>query len=552
MKIKEKFYNLFNTLKKSLEKFPLTLFAIIILTLIYMIAIENDFIKPKTLGNISIFTLIFASSTFLIETLNEKKIKNNIFYYFISAFLSLIFTIGVNLEGTVLGMPNGIFLFRLVRLIACYVITIIVLGIYYNYKKSNKSFEEYLTKTAISLFKATLVYGILSIGIALVTAVFIYLILSSENYILILRMEVLLLGIYYAPTILYAFYKPEDETGKFAKIVIKYVLGTLVIAAFAIIYMYIIKIILLRNMPSNQIFRILSALFIIGLPIWTMAMFWKEGGVFDKIILKLPLLFIPFIFLQIYAIGVRIIANGITEPRYLCLMLVLFEIIYTILYLKNKEKIANILYVFILLTIISTIVPYVNMFNISRISQYNNLKSYYEKQELTEKEKTKIYGAYNYLRYSVEGNKYIENLTEEEKDEILSFRNITTDSYDNTESIYVNNELEFINVDGYNRLYNINSINYSNGEKNRTIDETFKNITFEIETNNDTFNVNILSAINECISFNDNQKYSNSTKLKEIIVDNNRKIILKSVSLEYDKTTSKVNYYYIYGYLLER
>ena len=35
-------------------------------------------------------------------------------------------------------------------------------------------------------------------------------------------------------------------------------------------------------------------------------------------------------------------------------------------------------------------------------------------------------------------------------------------------------------------------------------------------------------------------------------IDDNRKIILRQFSLEYDETTRKVSYYNIYGYLLEK
>ena len=91
-----------------------------------------------------------------------------------------------------------------------------------------------------------------------------------------------------------------------------------------------IKIIVLRKIPANQIFRILAALFACGLPIWTMNSLWeKEENTWQKIINKLPLAFIPFILLQIYSIWSRISANGLTEARYLCVMLVIFEIIYS-------------------------------------------------------------------------------------------------------------------------------------------------------------------------------------------------------------------------------
>lgn len=554
MKIKEKIYNLLKTLKKSIEKFPLTIVAVLFLTLVYTINLDNDLIDITILENISLFIIIFASSAFLIEIILENKIKKRIIYYIISAIWATILTFAMNMEEGLLGMSKEVFLFRVGRVTICYLIAVIVLAIYYNYKKLDKTFEQYVTTTFIKIFKTSLIYGILAIGISIITAIFIYLILDGESYILVARMEILLLGIYYIPTILYCFYNQEEEIGKFAKIVIKYVLGTLVIAAFVIIYMYIIKIIILRDMPSNLIFRILSALFLIGLPIWTMILSFEEETTLDKINKKLPLLFIPFIILQIYSIGTRIQSNGITEPRYLCLMLIVFEIIYTIIYLIKKEKVSKILLVFVLFTVVSTIIPYINMFTISNLSQYNNLKIYKQKTEYSKEDKSKIYGAYRYLKYSsIEGEKYIDNyLTEEDQKKILEF-NIknSSEKLNDIEYIYANKSLDYIEVEGYKKLYIIDSDSYNRNKENETINEIFSNIRFYVQENNYDIDVNILPLINEYIK----QGYKLDDyfeKNNELELDNNKKIILERIDLEYDDTTKKVSYYRISGYLLEK
>ena len=543
-KLKEKIYNLFSILKKVIEKFPFTIFAIIILTLIYAFSLDNNFISGETLKNISIFFTIFASSAFLVETLIEGKTKSKIVYYIISTVFAGLITVLTNVHGKIFGMTNEIFMFRLVRFIVSYFITIVTLGIYYNYKKSKKTLEEYLTKTVIGLFKTTLVYGILAIGIAIITAIFIYLILNGNGYVLIARMEILLLGIYYIPTIIYTIYSQEEETGKFAKIVIKYVLGGLVVIAFAIIYMYIIKIIVLRDMPSNQIFRILSALFIVGLPIWTMSSYWNDENYYDKINKKLPMFFIPFVFLQIYSIAVRILANGITEPRYMCVMLVIFEIIYLIIYIKNKKKIENVIFAFILITIVTTIVPFINMFYISNLSQYNNLKIYHQKQQLTEEDKSKIYGAYTYLNLSTEGKKYIQNLSKDEIDEITNYT-VSNKDYNRTKYIYLNDKTEYIKIEGYKKLYQISASGY---DENKKIDELFNNTNFEIQNSDDEFEANILPVIYECIEQEDQELDEG----KEVKINDDKKIVLNSISISYDTITNSVDYYDIQGILLEK
>lgn len=553
MKLKEKIVGVLQTFKKSIGKFPLTIISAIVLTVIYTICLDNYSIETTTLTNISLFIVIFASSTFLIETVLENKIKKKIIYYIIAAIWATVLTYAVNIEEGLLGMSNTIFLFKIERFIICYLIATIVLAIYYNYKSLNKTFEQYVTSTFVTIFKTSLIYGILAIGIAMITAVFVYLILDGESYILVARMEILLFGVYYIPTVLYSFYDQEEEIGKFAKIVIKYVLGTLVIVAFAIIYMYIIKIIFLRDIPSNLVFRILSALFIIGLPVWTMILSFKENTTLDKINRKLPLLFIPFIILQIYSIGTRILSNGITELRYLCLMLIIFEIVYIIIYLTKKEKVSRILLVFLALTVISTIAPYINMFTISNLSQYNNLKIYKQKTEYSEEEKTKIYGAYNYLRHSsIEGKKYIENyLTKDDEELIKKLKNSGTKKSDNGKNIYVDKDINYIEVEGYKKVYKIDSYSYNSSKENRTIDETFSNIEINTQESNYSIEANILPLINEYVN-HENEMNNYSEENNELKLDENKKIILERLILEYDDTTKNVSYYNMSGYLLEK
>ncbi len=545
-KLKEKIDNLYLILKKSMEQFPLTMITIIILTLIFVIDLEGNVIEGAILRNIMLFGVVFANGAFLTETLTSEK-KKKIIGYVISAVLALVFTY-IIAEPNIL--PKNIMNW-IEKLFTCSMLSTFALSIYFNYKKSEKTFEKYLTSVFVNILKASIIYGILVVGSLIVTAVFIFLIMDGDDYTLLARIEILILGIYYVPAILYSLCNIEEKVSKFSKVVIKYVLGTLVIVAFAIIYIYIIKIIILRDIPSNQIFRILTALFILGCPIWTMIESFNEDTAIDKINKKLPKLFIPFIALQIYSIGVRILENGITENRYLCIVLIIFEIIYTIIKLRKKEVGKTIL-VFIALTIISTVMPYINMNNISKISQYNNLKIFKEKTEYTEEEKQKIYGGYSYLQNTDEGNSLIKSLlTEKEEEEIRSFRKQTVFEYDsNSDTIQRINgyaDVEVIDVAEYKKLYMVDSFNYLG--KQGDINEVFGKLEIKLN-DNETIYVNISEKINEYMQYGENLD-RNFKNINEIQIDNNKKLILKNISISYDKVNKKVGDYSIVGYLLE-
>ncbi len=550
--LKEKMKNIYLTLKKSIEKFPLTIIIIIILTLMWVINLEQDFIKENILMDIAFFAITFANGTFLVETLISDNKKRNI-SYIIPAIISLVFTCFYASPEFFEQLLSRQILDWLANLYTCYMISIFSVSIYYNYKKSGKTFEEYVTSVFVNAFKASLVYGILSIGIAIVSGIFVYLILDGENYLLIARLELLILGIYYIPMMLYALYDAEEQTSKFARVVIKYVLGTLVITAFVIIYMYIIKIIALRDMPSNQIFRILTALFIIGCPIWTMIEKFKEESIIDKINNKLPILFIPFIVLQIYSIGLRISSNGITESRYLCIMLIVFEIIYTIIRLSKKEEVGKVILLFSVLTVISSIAPYINMYSVSRISQFNNLKIFKEKNEYTEEDKEKIVGAYEYLRSSDEGKKYINSfLSSAEESVILKLRK---DKYDyemnSIEYVSASCTLDYIDVSEYNSLYKILESDYNYDTDKKKIEEVFSNLEIELEENR-KINIDIYDRINEYINHNSENFKNDFKKMNKINVDDNRILILTNISISYDKMQKTIESYSLSGYLLER
>lgn len=543
-KLKEKMNSLYLILKKSMKKFPLTMITIIILTLIFVIDLDGNVIDDAILRNIMLFGVTFANGAFLTETLTSEK-KKKIIGYVISAVLALTFTY-IIAEPNIL--PKNIMKW-IENLFICSMISTFALSIYFNYKKSEKTFEKYLTSVFVNILKASIIYGIFALGSIIVTAVFIFLILDGKDYTLLARIEILIFGIYYVPALLYSLCNIEEKVSKFSKVVIKYVLGTLVIIAFAIIYTYIIKIIILRDIPSNQIFRILTALFILGLPIWTMIESFNEDTAIDKINKWLPKLFIPFIALQIYSIGVRILENGITENRYLCIVLIIFEIIYTIIKLRKKEVGKTIL-VFIALTIISTVMPYINMNNISKISQYNNLKIFKEKTEYTEEEKQKIYGGYSYLQNTDEGNNLIKSLlTEKEEEKIRSFKKQTIFEYDSNTIQRINGyaDVEFIDVTEYKKLYMVDSFNYR--EKQGDISEVFGNLELKLNDNK-TIYANISDKINEYMQYGENLD-RNFEDINEIQIDNNKKLILRNISISYDKVNKKVGDYSIVGYLLE-
>ena len=549
---KEKFMKLIEQFKKIFKLFPVTLITIIILTIFFTIVLDSNMVSEEIIIKVLEFGFIFGITSFFIESVfNEKSIITKIVLMILNIVFSALITYAANIEEDILGLDNLKFLEYLARFTCCYLISIILFAINTLYKKSKFSFNEYLIKVFIKMFKSTIICGILSFGLMLITLSFIYLLLNNEDFFLLTRVEILLIGLFYIPNMIYAFTASEDEIGKFAKVVIKYVLDGLVIIAFTVIYAYMVKLIILREVPSNQIYRISAGLFIIGAPIWTITSYFKDDDLILKINSKLPYLFIPFILLQVYSIGVRIYSYGLTPLRYVCIMLIIFEIIYLIIYHMGESKIPLLFYSLITIVVVSAIIPYINMFKLSLINQYNNLKIIKEKSDLSVEERAKVKGAYFYLLKNGDATLVNDLLSEEEKEKIIADSNYQ-ELYDQAESIYGTKNIDELNIENYSHLYHIEEY-YSESSYNSPKEVDFSVFdNFEIDLSSDkNIEINIRDLINNYINnqYEFNKYFQNKN---EYIIDENTMLILDNFSLRYYPNSNKIYSYSINGYVLTK
>ena len=138
-----------------------------------------------------------------------------------------------------------------------------------------------------------------------------------------------------------------------------------------------------------------------------------------------------------------------------------------------------------------------------------------------------------------------------EKELIKKLKNSGTKKSDNGKNIYVDKDINYIEVEGYKKVYKIDSYSYNSSKENRTIDETFSNIEINTQESNYSIEANILPLINEYVN-HENEMNNYSEENNELKLDENKKIILERLILEYDDTTKNVSYYNMSGYLLEK
>ncbi|HCC03473.1 MAG TPA: hypothetical protein DEP51_01250 [Clostridiales bacterium] len=542
--IKDKFTNFKLMLKKLFEKYPLTLTLIYIASFLFAILMDTDLMDEEWIQKLFMFGTIWGVGTFFAENVFEKG-KKRIGLYVLTAIISYVFihfTFINKYENTV------------IKWLVCYISTMCAISIYSIIKKSEKDFPEYILKVAINIAKSSFVYGILAIGVASILWVFDVLILDvTSKYID--NIEILIVGFFYSTKIIYSFINLDDDVNKFFKNLIKYVLMPLIITAFIIIYLYIIKIFALRDIPKNQIFRIATALFIVGGFIWTVMNYFKEEGLMYKISTKLPLIFSPFILLQIYTLGIRISKNGITPIRYAGIVFIIFEVLYILCYIFKNKKIQNLIIIADVLLIISVLVPIINAFDVSIYSQIKNLNIYSQKSELTDEDKEKISGAYYYLQYTEKGKKYIkDNLNKEQINTITNYKQAKGYyGYKNYKSLYLNNNnYDKLEIKGYNYISKIETSSYSRNQE-QSLEKAFSNIEFKTKSNK--IKTNIYPKIKEFIEkkevLSENEMDNYFDNNNEIIINQNQKLIIYYLSINYDEN-DLVDNYNINAYLLEK
>ena len=549
MNIKEKIFGLKEFAKKIFEKYPLTMVIILAYTVFLSFSMDSDLISEEVMEKVFLYVSLWTLGVFLVENLEKLSKSTKIVGKVVTAIIAIFFVFVLTQEKYEYDIIG--------KLCICYIIALTTAALFSIIKKSDKSVSEYLLKVGINFTKVTFVYGILALGTLCVYEIFDFLILDSKGEF-IDNLEILLLGFYYIPKMIYALDDLKEEVNAFFKGLVKWVLMSLVIVAFTIIYLYIVKIIILRNMPKNQIFRILAALFVVSAPIWTCMQYFKDDSFVYKVSLKLPLAFIPFIFLQIYTIGVRIAANGVTPLRYMCVLLVIFEILYEIYYVFKKDKLRDLILLVNAFAIIAILVPGLNVDDFSNISQAKKLKIYKSNTTLTEEQESKVYGAYVYLSRSDDGRKYIkEILNENEEEEIKKIIPNSTIQYESYE-FFRYSKNDNIDIEEYKYLTEVRASDYNSRSYSSFDDE----IVLEFEDVD--FKNNYKSYISvDCSNYIDDfiKEYKKSGKSDmeyyfeenhEIKVDKNSKIVLTDLSISYNTVKGVITSYSFTGMYLQK
>ena len=529
-KVKDFFNRLTSNYKTYVKQYMATNIVIIIATLVFTFANFNAW--SKFLTSFAIIAVIAAINFFVAESYFKKK-SARIYSYIIGFAIAGIFErfVNYNAFGT-----------SIYRILIGYSIVAFLIGLFKVIKNSGLELSKYCTRSFKNLFGTGVIYGILVVGFILIMTIAISLLTPGKDYEPVMRAQIAIFGLFLVPATLLSITNTEGESSKFIEAVISFVLLPLTALATIIIYIYMLKILALRQIPQNSIYKIIAGLFVVAFPVWVMTYEYKQKNKFVEVFSKImPIAFIPLIGLQVYSIGARIGENGITPVRYMGVMFIIFEIIAIVLSIVNKRKyLTNALLVAAVLMAISTILPVVNMEEISNYNQASRLKNAWREGEsftsLSSEEKATASSAYRYLLKQENSEKYLpkyldkEELTEKLIEHYSPYGD-EDETYDEKRTTYkrVNYQYpddEVITVEGYNCIKKFQVYEYDINEEN-----------LESVSLYDTFNINLKDYVLGLIEANKNGDES----AKEYIVshrvhrvDDSRDIYITDVNLSYE------------------
>lgn len=446
-KIKSFFTKMATNYKSSFKKYTATNILIILMALFFVIK-YNDL--PRITGEILLIATVSGVGFFTCETY-LKKVWQRVISYIVCIGIAVIFESGIIPENEM--VCTG------------YVLSVFLIGLIKAIKNTEVDIGEYIIKVLKNLFNVGIIYIILNIGLTLILLIFMILILNNENnWDLMARLQIALLGFLVLPASLVAITEINNDISKFIKTIILYIMLPLTIIATAIIYIYMAKIFIIREIPSNAIYRILAGLFTVAFPIWVSIYTFKEQSKsIEKMCKILPIAFAPFILLQIYSIYTRIAENGLTPSRYIGVVFIIFEIIAIFLSLyKERKYLIHTITTAVILIVISTILPVVNMQSASYISQSNRLKKAWKANQtfnqLSDENKNISKSAYKYLIRENNSIKYIPSYIDDEaiknynKSDNYSYTNYLHYEYIDYPKTYGYSENEIIPIEEYKKI----------------------------------------------------------------------------------------------------
>lgn len=512
--MKKLLLNIKNVVKNVYREFTFTNISSIFIGILGALMIDSDY--NDLLEYFLFFFISFGLFCFLIESIKKKKY----YFYIISAVISIIFTyvvVYLKLSGLIGVVLN--------RLIICFLGTLFVLSLFFNYKKSNCNFSKYIISFIENIFLVNLISSII-LGGLLFIIVIIDLLLLNGLFDNIFQIYIIYFFVFYVPAIIY-YLRNFTEVHLITKIILGKIIYSICLAAYLVVYYYMIKIFVIGQVPANQLFLIISLIFILSVISSIILDSITDCKLFSFINKYIHLIFIPMLGIQIYSLFIRISDYGLTTSRYIGIIFIVFEIIAIIIRIFKKD-IAYLIVVLDGLVVFFVCCPFINISYFPLWYESKILEEYKVNHILNDK----VVGAFDYISDNEEPYNFLDTLfTSKELYELSN--NVFNYKYEDEkytpeyDYLDLSIELNGIDISNYNYFYSVDESN--------------------IHLYND-FDIKLI--LSEYVKYcKDNSKYFDDHNVFET---ENAKLIIYYVSLYYDTVDCSIDSYYLSGYILKK
>ncbi len=560
-----------NDLKMLFFNYTFTIIAVALLSVVLCIDFEIDKYKDS-IYNIEIFLGLFAVGAIFIETFFvDREQENNktrlLIFYIVDIVISAIWTVigHFNKEiGNVFDNPN-IYYLNISKILGVYVTLLIGFTVYKIVKKSGLKLDTYLARAIFGLLKMWGLFFVIYLAVNMLLKIFDSLIMEIDYWDIMDNVLILIGGFVCFPYSLLMITDTKDENSKFTKGLINFALMPAVIIAILIVYLYIIKIIVNWDIPSNEAFDICLYVFVYGAPVWFLSYgFIREKveakgeslGFYGKFVKNIKYGYIPLIILEVVCIAIRIFNYGLTTDRYLAVVAIVFQLIYVLWgligkALKRELKEEGLILVALGIFVFIMLFPGLNMDRLPAMIQEARFEKALEKEDYV-----KAAGAYEYLDFDEYGEVYLaENYTKDTLDTLeltFYYYMYTEDEYNYKQEHYVGEYVSYeekengINIAGYTHLYNFN---FNADYEHYYTQEDLKFMTISYGEYFEVVNVDISGLVDEII-YAYEYSHSYDMEYKYIKLSDNCCIIIEDISFRYNKYTDEITNLHFDGYVL--
>lgn len=499
-----------------------------------------------------IFAAMFVESLFTYEKRQRNILIARMIGFLLGVVVAAMFVWGMRLEDSVeiSQMQGDILAEWCQRFVFGYVILLLLGIVYVCHRKSGVGFIEYLLHVLVNFAAATAIYFVLCFGVSLVLLVVDLLFLDGYSSLVGYGI-ILVTGIYYAPACIMAMNNMDNEVrDPLGIILIKYVMTGMTFCALGVVYVYLLKILIMWEIPSNEIFGIVAGLFCLGMPIWIIDYFFKDETKYMWFLQKAPYSLIPLIPVQTYAISVRIYHNGMTPSRYMGVLLILFEIVMLLVWRFWLDKPERVLLILSAGVVVAVLLPGINMYSVSNRWQSAFLKSYYNKvlahEELTQEEYERLKGAYDYLKWKPEMKQFVKmyDINDSEFAQQLANAGVNKDELTQIQyhSIHCCQMVGELSLDGYSRFAMLNQDEGYEENREDKIQVDFAAFRFykRGSEEQEIITVDLSDFANRCMDYKEENPDAGKEQLSEamrpynrIVIDENTVLYLNHFEIDY-------------------